>query len=428
MDNGPRAVVMRLFGLDLSPLRSIPYRRLYVAGLVTSLGQQASYVTLPYQLRQITHSAVAVGVIGLVEVAPLVLGGLYGGYLADIRNRRRIIISFEWVLAGATAALVLNGEQSHPSTVVIYLCAFVLAGAGALQRPSLEALNQSLVRHDLQRAGATLANLRYTGASIVGPTLGGLAAVAAGPTWVYVANLVTYVASLSLLSRLPSVPGTNSPDTPAQMVRAGLSYLRSRPDIVGTYVVDMLAMAWAFPVGFLPFVAATFGQRYALSLLYLGLPLGALFATVTSRWTHRVHRYGRAIVASAVVWGLGIALFAEGRSLVVAVAGLAIAGGADAMSGVFRSTLWNESIPPELRGRTAGVEMISYSIGPTAGQFRAGAMTAWMSLRSSLVLGGLGAAGSVGVVAAALPSLWRFDARVDPHVEEVRRRRSPESP
>jgi MFS family permease len=416
--------MVRALGVDLRPLASRPYRRLYVAGLVTSLGQQASYATIPFQLRQITHSALAVGAVGLVEVVPLVLGGLYGGYLADVRNRRRVIVLFEVALALATGLLVLNGRLTHPSALVIYGCAFALAAAGALQRPSIEALNQSLVGHELQRASATLANLRYTGASIVGPTLGGLVAVALGPSWVYGANLVTYVVSLALLWSLPSTPGTESAARPRELVAAGLGYLRTRPDIVGTYVVDLLAMAWAFPVGMLSFVAARFSEHYALSLLYLGLPVGALVATLTSRWAHRIHRYGRAIVASAMLWGVGVTVFALGGSLVLALVGLAIAGGADAMSGVFRSTLWNESIPPDLRGRMAGVEMISYSIGPTAGQFRAGATTAWMSLRASLALGGIGAALSVGSVALALPSLWRFDARVDPHVAEVRRLRT----
>ena len=427
MDEG-LGTVPRIVGVDLTPLRSVSYRRLYVAGLVTSLGQQASYVTLPYQLKQITHSAFAVGVVGLVEVIPLVVGGLYGGFLADAKDRRRVIIIFELVLALLTGALVLNSVSSRPSTLVIYGCAFALAAVGALQRPSIEALNQVLVSADLQRASATLANLRYTGASIVGPTVGGLVAVAAGPVWVYLANVATFVASLYLLGRLPHVSVSSAITRPRVVVAEGVRYLRTRPDIIGTYVIDLFAMAWAFPVGMLPFVAAHYSERFALSALYVGLPAGALLATLTSRWTHRVHHYGRAIVGSAVAWGVGIALFAVATTLPVALAGLALAGGADALSGVFRSTLWNESILPEIRGRMAGIEMISYSIGPTAGQFRAGAMTVWMSLRASLALGGIGAAASVGVVALALPSLWRFDDRSDSHVAEVRRRRSSPTP
>jgi MFS family permease len=177
----------------------------------------------------------------------------------------------------------------------------------------------------------------------------------------------------------------------------------------------------------LPFVAARFHESYALSLLYCGLPAGALILTLVSGWTRRVHHYGRAVVVSAAAWGLGIALFGVSSSLWLVLVGLGVAGGADSLSGIFRTTMWNESIPPDVRGRMAGMEMISYSLGPTAGQFRAGVMAAWTSLRVSLTVGGLACTGSVGIVGAALPSLWRFDARSDVNVATVRRLRAAET-
>jgi MFS family permease len=277
------------------------------------------------------------------------------------------------------------------------------------------------VAHDLQRAAAALSNIRSTSASIIGPALGGLAAVAFGPATVYVANLVTFSASLILLMSLRATLVSMSTDeSHAEALMSGLRYARSRLDIVGTYIVDMLAMVLAFPVVMLPFVAARFHETYALSLLYCGLPAGALIATLTSSWTRRIHRYGRAIVGAASIWGLGIALFGYSSSLWLVLLGLAIGGGADAISGIFRATMWNESIPPLVRGRMAGIEMISYSLGPTGGQFRAGVMAAWTTLRFSLTFGGLACTGSVIVVGAALPALWKFDARNDVHVAEVR--------
>jgi len=209
-------------------------------------------------------------------------------------------------------------------------------------------------------------------------------------------------------------------------MRTGVRYALSRPDIIGTYIIDLHAMILAFPVVMVPFVAARFHDTYALSLLYCGLPAGALVASLTSGWSRRIHRYGRAIVVAAALWGLGIVLFGYSSSLWLVLLGLAIGGAADAISGIFRTTMWNESIPPEMRGRMAGIEMISYSLGPTAGQFRAGVMAAWTTLRFSLTFGGLACTGSVGAVAVALPALWRFDARSDVHVAEVRALRSGE--
>lgn len=417
-------------GLDLAPLRrSSQFRRLYVAGLVTALGSQATYVTVPFQLKELTNSPLEVGALGLVEVVPLILFGLYGGVLADRLNRRRLILVTEAALMLSTVVLLVNARLAHPLTWILYADAVVVAGVSSLQRPSVEALKQHFVEHDFQRAAAALTNVSNTTASIVGPALGGLAAVALGPAAVYGANVVTFGASLLLLAGLAATPAVSAEgSTHASEMALGLRYAASRPDLLGTYVVDLLAMVLAFPVVMLPFVAAHFHETYALSLLYCGLPGGALVATLTSGWTRRVHHYGRAIVASATLWGLGIAIFGYASALSVVLGGLALAGGADAVSGMFRMTMWNESIPPEVRGRMAGIEMISYSLGPTAGQFRAGVMAAWTSLRFSLTFGGLACVGSVAAVAAALPRLWNFDARSDANVAAVRAARSGEAP
>jgi len=419
----------RRIGVDFSPLRvSKQYRRLFLAGAVTSLGTQATYVTVPYQLKQLTHSPLQVGALGLAELLPLIVCGLYGGILADRMNRRTLIISMEASLMVVTGLILLNAVQPHPFVWVLYAAAFVSAAVASLQNPSVAALNQSLVPHDLQRASATLQMISRTISSIIGPALGGLVAVAVGPRYVYGANLVTFTISLFVLSGLAhQLPPVSTEESDRAALRAGVSFLKSRPDIVGTYIIDLVAMTFAFPVAMLPFVAARFHETYALSLLYCGLPVGALLATVTSSWTHRIHHYGRAIGAAAAAWGLGIALFGYSSSLWWVLIGLAVAGGADALSGVFRSTMWNESIRPDMRGRMAGMEMISYSLGPTAGQFRAGVMAAWTSLRFSLTVGGLACSGAVGVVATALPSLWRFDARSDVHVREVRALREAEA-
>ncbi len=415
-------------GVDLTPLRiSKQYRRLYTAGFITALGSQATYVTVPYQLKNLTHSPLDVGALGLFELVPLVVFGLYGGVLADRLNRRRLILSMEQVLMLMAALLLVNALVAKPQVWVLYVVAFLAAAASSMQQPSLSALNQTLIPHDLQRAASQLSNIQITSASIIGPALGGLVAVAIGPATVYAANLVTFSCSLALLFSLKSTaPPLAREDGDLHALTAGLRYAFSRPDLLGTYIVDLLAMVLAFPVVMLPFVAAHFHTEYALSVLYCGLPAGALVATLTSSWTRRVHHYGRGLVAAAAVWGLGIALFGFSRSFWMVFAGLAIGGGADAMSSVFRNTMWNESIPPDIRGRMAGIEMISYSVGPTAGQFRAGLMAAWTTLRFSLTFGGLACSGSVVAVAAALPKLWAFDARTDPHVAHVRELRSAE--
>ncbi len=411
-----------LFGLDLTPLReSKQYRRLYIAGLVSALGGQATYVATAFQLRDLTHSTLDVGALGLVELVPLLFFGLYGGVIADRWDRRRVIIASEAVLMVATLMLFLNSFIGHPRVWAIFVFDAFIVSSGSVQTPSISAMNQLLVSHDLQRSASQLNVLRGASMSIIGPAIGGLLSVLVGPGWSYFFNLVTFVLSIALLFTLSSVrvPSERSLSQTALM-REGVRYARTRPDIVGTYVIDILAMAMAYPVLMLPFVAAHFHETYALSLLYCALPGGTLLATLLSSWTRRVQRLGRGLVFAAAGWGIGIAVFGYSSSLWLVFLGLAFAGASDAYSATFRQTMWNQSIPPDVRGRMGGLEMISYAIGPMAGQFRAGAMAAWTTLRFSLTFGGLAATGSVGVVGAALPSLWRFDLRGDIHVEEVR--------
>jgi MFS family permease len=411
-----------LFGLDVSPLReSKQYRTLYFAGLFSALGGQATYVATAFQLRQLTHSTLVVGSLGLVELLPLLFFGLYGGVIADRWNRRSVIIVCECVLLVATSLLLVNAFLSHPQVWAIFVFDAFIIAAGSVQTPSLSALNQILVSPDKQRAASRLGVFRQTSMSIIGPALGGLLSVLFGPGWSYFLNVVTFFFSIGMLLTLANVTvPLRSAQSQGALMREGLRYARTRPDVVGTYVIDLLAMTFAYPVVMLPFVAARFHESFALALLYCALPGGALVATLTSAWTHKIHHYGRGLVFAAGGWGLGIAVFGYSSSLWLVFVGLAFAGGADSYSGIFRQTMWNESIPPDMRGRMGGLEMISYALGPMAGQFRAGAMAAWTSLRFSLTFGGLAATGSIGLVGAALPSLWQFDARSDVNVAHVR--------
>jgi len=403
------------------------YRRLYFGGAFGALGGQATFVATAFQLREITHSALAVGALGLVELIPLIVAGLYGGVMADRFDRKKIIIWTETTFMFAALGLMFNALSSHPQAWVIYFLDAFIISAVSIQSPSWSALNQSLVRHEQQSASAVLGSIKMTIVSIVGPALGGLLVVSVGAPWAFGLNAAMYLISLPVFISLHSLPELASTDkSDAKLFQEGVQYTRSRPDILGTYCVDLLAMAFAYPVAMLPFVAAKFDNHFALSLLYAALPFGALVATLLSGWTKRVHFYGRALVASAILWGLGIAVFGFSSQLWLTFLALAFAGGADAMSAVFRQTHWNQSIPPEMRGRMGGIELLSYAIGPMTGSFRAGAMTAWTSLRFSLTFGGLGCAGAVGAVALALPALWSFDVRTNENVALVKQIRSDE--
>jgi MFS family permease len=156
---------------------------------------------------------------------------------------------------------------------------------------------------------------------------------------------------------------------------------------------------------------ARYGGAEVVGLMYAAPSAGSVIATITSGWARRVHRHGRAITLAAAGWGLAIVAFGLADALPLALIFLAVAGGMDAISGLFRGVMWNETIPDALRGRLAGLEMLSWSTGPTLGNVEAGAAAALAGLRASVVIGGALCAGGSAAIAAALPAFWRYDAR-----------------
>ena len=170
-------------------------------------------------------------------------------------------------------------------------------------------------------------------------------------------------------------------------------------------------MTFAYPNALFPFMAAELHAPWAVGLMFAAPSAGALAASATSGWTGRVHRHGRAIALAAAAWGLAITGFGLAPDIGEALALLVLAGAADMLSGIFRGTLWNQTIPDSLRGRLAGVELLSYALGPSAGQIRSGAVASITTPRFSLWSGGLLCAATVAAVCAALPGFVRYSAR-----------------
>jgi MFS family permease len=180
---------------------------------------------------------------------------------------------------------------------------------------------------------------------------------------------------------------------------------------MGTYGVDMIAMFFGMPMALFPAFAQEFGGAGSLGLLYAAPSVGSLVATVTSGWTSRVRRHGLAVVWAAAGWGVAIAALGFAPNLGLALLALGAAGGADMISGIFRSTIWNTTIPDELRGRLAGIEQVSYSTGPLLGNLEAGVVAAFVGVRGSIVSGGVLCVLGVGAAALVLPLFRRYDAR-----------------
>ncbi|MFC1441375.1 MFS transporter [Streptacidiphilus sp. N1-10] len=417
------------FTVDLSPWRgSRDFRLLWSAGAITVFGSYLTLVAVPLQLKQLTGSSLAVGLIGAVELVPLIVCGLWGGALADAMDRRRLVLRSEVAQGLCAAALLGNALLPHPAVWPLYLVAALSSAFGAIQRPALDALTPQIVAHDQLTAAASLNSLRWNAGAIAAPALAGVIATSAGVSVAYAIDLATFVASVLLMYRLKPVPALASAEKPSlRAIADGLRYARSRPELLGTYAVDIAAMLFAMPTAVFPFLADRLHADWSLGLMYAAFAVGALLTTLTSRWASSVHRHGRMVVWAAIGWGAAVAgagLFSNVWPVLLC---LVAAGAADMVSGLFRATLWNGTIPDELRGRLAGVELLSYSVGPQLGQVRAGGMAALVGVRASIWVGGLACVLAVSALAAALPSLMRYDARTDPHAVAMRERRAAEA-
>ncbi|GAA1945278.1 MFS transporter [Kitasatospora viridis] len=413
------------FGLDLSPLRSSrDFRLLWGSGVITILGTTLTVVALPLQIKALTGSSVAVGAVGAVELVPMVVCGLWGGALADALDRRRLLLWTELAQGGSALVLVVDSLLPHPAVWPLYCAAAFTTAGAALQRPSLDALAPQLVRHDQLASAASLLSLRWNIGAILGPVLAGLIATTAGVAVAFQLDLLSFLASALLLFRLRPVPTAPSAERASLgSITEGLRYARQRRDLLASYAVDFVAMLLAMPTAILPFLADRLHATWALGLMYSSFAIGSLLVGLTSSWARRVHRHGRMIALAAAGWGAAMAGAGLVPNVWVVLFCLVAAGAADMVSGLFRSTLWNGTIPDELRGRLAGIEVLSYSTGPQLASVRSGWTAAALGVRTSVWAGGLACVLAVGAIACALPALWRFDARTDPNARAVRLRR-----
>lgn len=412
--------MLRGLAVDVSPLRSRNFRRLWLGQVITVIGTTMTLVAVPTQVYQITGRSLDVGITSIVALVPLVVFGLLGGAIADAMDRRVLLL----ITAGGTAvtsvllwvqALLPGGGPLWSLWVLVA----VQSGFFAVNSPTRSAVIPRLLPLE-QVPSANALNMTVSSAGvIIGPLIAGLLIESGGLEWTYLIDAVGFAVALILLVHLPSMPPERSdPDAvrpgPFRSVREGFAFLRGRQILLMTFVVDLIAMIFGAPRALFPELAATTyaGGANALGWLFAGAAIGALLAGLLSGWLARVHRQGLVILVSIVVWGAAIALFGLTGSLPLAVFWLAVAGGADMVSAVFRSSILQTAAPDEMRGRMQGVFIVVVVGGPRLGDLRAGGMSAVSSPEVALVSGGVLIVAAMLVVALVVPSFRRYDARV----------------
>jgi len=395
--------------LDISPLlRNRDYRLLYTGQLVSAFGSMITYVAVPEQIWELTHSSLAVGMLGAVQLVPLLVFALWGGAYADSMDRRKLLLISEALLALGSLTLAINSIVSKPSVTLIFLVSGAMSAANGFHRPALDALTPRLVDRDDLRAVSALSSLRYSLSAIAGPALGGILIGSLGMVSTYSIDFITYVVSIAALAAIRRIPPPEGTKPGFGAILEGLRYARSRPELIGTYVVDIVAMTFAMPMALFPSMAMNWGGAKSLGWLYSAMAMGFLASTVISGWTRKVDRHGVAVIIGAAVWGIAIVLLGFANGFLPALLCLALAGAGDNVSAIFRGTIWNETIPGDLRGRLAGVEMISYLSGPLIGNVRAGWVASATTNQFSIVSGGLVCVAGILLCIPLLPRFWNY--------------------
>lgn len=420
---------MSLRGLlaDTRPLRNDHFRRLWTANIVTVVGAQLTVVAVPAQIYADTGSSAYVGLTGLFGLVPLVVFGLWGGALADAFDRRTMLVVTTLGLIG-TAALFWLQAALGSSNVWLLLCLFAVQQAFfAVNQPTRSAvLPRLLTPEELPAANSLSMTVTQAGA-IGGPLLAGVLIPFTGFAWLYAVDAVCLLATLWAVVRLPALPVVGAPaGTPGlRSVVEGLSYLRTQPVLLMSFVVDLIAMVFGMPRALFPQIAheSFLGPEsggLAFALLFAGIPAGAVVGGVFSGWVSRIESQGRAVIWCIVVWGLAIvgfglsvlaadALPGSARVwLVVAVLLLIVGGAADMASAAFRTAMLQSAAEDNVRGRLQGIFIVVVAGGPRIADVVHGASAAMVGTAAAAAGGGVLVVVGVVIAALAVPSFVRY--------------------
>ncbi len=392
------------------------FRRLWIGQTISVIGGELSFVAIPYQVFQLTHSTLAVGLLGFCTLVPLVCVPLVGGTLADAVDRRKLLLQTEVALVLVTLLLAVNAALPHPRVWALYVLLTLGTTAFSLGTPALRSLLPRIVAEDQIAAASALEGIYGNLAAAAGPILAGVLISFVGLTTTYLIDVGTFAASLAALWLLPPLPpAEGAPRASVRSMVEGFRYVSSRPILLGIFLVDTNAMIFGMPMALFPAMGESFGGGARIvGLLYATPYIGALLASLVSGWTSHVRRQGLGVVVAASCWGVALILFGFADALWLALVMLALAGAADYVSAILRSVIVLTATPDEMRGRVTGIEFAQVASAPSLGNVEAGAVAAATSVRFSVVSGGIASVVGTLLIAAAVPALLRYDSK-DPN-------------
>jgi MFS family permease len=403
--------------IDLTPLRASPGYRWLFSGLgLAFLARQLTVVAVPFQVYQITGSTLLVGMIGMAQFVPLLLASAVTGAIADAVDRRRLLAVSQVLTAATAAGLAWNASLSQPRLWPIYLFSGLNAAVSAVDNPTRSAALPALVGRSLLTRALALNQTLINVAKAVGPALAGLSIAALGVEATYWLEAGAFLVCGGLMSRVPRLrPEGGGTRFGLASILEGFRFLRSRRLLQANFLIDLNAMVFGMPQALFPAIGIQQlgGSAATVGLLYAAPGAGALLAALTSGWVGRVVRQGRAVIVAVVVWGLAIATFGLVSQVELALALLALAGGADVISAVFRNSILQLAVPDALRGRLSAIHTAVVAGGPRLGDLEAGVVASLTSVRFSVVSGGLACVLGAVAIARLVPEFadYRLEDR-----------------
>ena len=416
---------------DLTPLRESPaFKRLWIGNALSAVGGQLTLVAVSLEVYALTGSSLYVGLLGAFALVPLALAGLYGGAIADAYDRRKVALASALVLWTATAAIAAQAWLGVDNVWLLYGLVAIHSAAGGINQPTRGAIIPAIVGLKNLPAANSLNMVTFGISQMIGPLLGGLLVAQFGFGWTYTIDVLTYAAAVWSVYKLPSLPPEGTPAKAGlRSVIEGFKFLGTQPNVRMTFLIDIAAMVLAAPRALLPAIGAILigGGELTMGLLLAATALGAFLAGMFSGPVGRIHRQGLAVFICVCLWGASIGLFGvvvvlSSRSPVPsdgsiggwiwpAAACMALAGVADAVSSVFRTTILQSATPDHLRGRLQGVFIVVVAGGPRLGEMLSGGVAGGIGEGWTLVFGGLACIVAASALMRWEPGFLRYDSR-----------------
>lgn len=383
--------------------------------LISLLGSNMRLVAVAWQVFEITGSTVAVGLVGLVEVIPLITVSIVGGSYVDTSDRKRIIAVAQVALMLCSGLLAIMSLTGTITLLWIYVLTGIASAFNAIDRPARSSLLPHVVPEGKLTAAMALRQVLFQTTTIIGPAIGGILVATISVGWVYLIDAISFSAALFVLRWIPSIPVPEAmTGNRLSAIKEGLSFATRTPVLLSIFVIDLVAMIFGMPRAVFPALAKeTFNMgAEGVGILYAAPAVGALIGALTTGWVSSVRRQGLAVILAVVAWGAAITLAGLSLfSLALTVFFLAAAGAADVVSAVFRGTILLEKTPDPLLGRVNALNLMVVTGGPRLGDVEAGLVAGVAGSPASVVIGGVACLVGAGAVAVGFPSLRKYEPK-----------------